>query len=317
MKGLPPVLLIAFLIALVILVPGIAYFRVKARGKRAAQLLQFKARQAADQRAREIRDIEQSSDLAFLAKASRASNPGLYAPARLRLEKLILQTDPDLENIKDDGVLAVIIEELGPSLPQLRRAAIARIGDQRVLAKIVARMGTGEKGRLKAAKRISDPEVAVTLLNDLLGRLPHFDAPSEEDVALLVALIDNLSESHLVGLVERGMDRRGMDMRIPPACVIAAVERISDPRLLVRACEEFAPRFSAGETRSAICEAALIRISDQKLLLETAAKIDRHGLGTHHLELIRHRITDGSLRAELELHIKHQREQASGWRETR
>lgn len=316
-QDIPPALFIAVLIILVILVLGIVHFKVKTRGKRAAHLLQPKAQQAADQRAREIQEIEQSSDLTFLAKASRSNDPGVFTPARLRLEKLILQTDPKLENIKDDGVLAVIIEELGSSLPQLRRAAIAQIGDQRALAKIVTKMNSGEKGRLKAVKRISDPDIAAALLNDRLSRLPHFDPPSAEDVNLLVALIKNLSESHLVNLMERSMDRRGINPPIPPACIIAAVEQISDPQLLVRVCEEFAPRFSAGETRSAICEAALTRITDQKLLLETAAKIDGHGLGTHHLELIRNRITDESLRAELEHHTKHQNGQASGWRETR
>jgi hypothetical protein len=314
-NGITATLSISVLIVLVLLVFGVFRLVAESRRKRANRVPQIEAKKAADRLTRGIQEIEQSSDLTFLATASRSTDPGLSTPAQLRLEKLIRQVDPKLENI-DDGVLSVIIEELGPKLPDLRRAAIARLGDQKALARIVAHMHSGEKGRLKATKRISDPEIAASLFNNLLGRLPHLDPPSAEEVTLLVVLIGNLSQSHLGDLLERSMNRRGMDTLIPPACTIAAIERVSNPQLLVRLCETFAPRFSAGETRSAFCDAALTRITDQKLLLETAMKIDGHGLGTHHLELIRNRITDESLRTQLQVYAKHQNDQASRWRET-
>lgn len=312
-QGIPPGLGMACRIILTICVPGIALFGMKRREKHADRTSPLDERQASDQRAREIQAIELSSDLSFLAKASRSNDPGIFLPARRRLETLVLQIDPTLERVDDDEVLAVIIEDLGAALPQLRRAAIARIGDQRVLARIIITMSPGEKGQLKAAKRITDPEIAAPLFDDLVRKLPIYEGPNADDVNLLSALIHNLSQSHLIDLVKRGMSARGMAAPIPAACLIEAVKLISDPEFLCRVCDEFAPRFSAGQTRSPICEAALAGIADQKLLLDAAAKIDMHGLGAGYLERIRDRITEEPLRARLEGLIRHKNEERSRW----
>jgi hypothetical protein len=264
---------------------------------------------------RRRQEAEAGTDLVALAALARGDDAGLAVQAASRLRTLVEQNDPRLMTVTDESVLVVIARSMFPFSTKLRRAAIKRLMNQSILAEIVEGGTADANIRAAAAERISDPAVARRLVATLLRRLPQFDEPSQTDVEVLAGLVRKTTDTSLLAAIALQQDRRN-EPPIPLACVMAAVERVEDPQLLRAVCEQHAPRFSAGQHQSAICEAALARIADQALLLETAQAIDQRGVGGRHMRLIRDRITDPKLRARLDGLIDRKDQERQRWTET-
>jgi hypothetical protein len=168
--------------------------------------------------------------------------------------------------------------------------------------------------RLAAVAGITDAEVARSLVEHLLHHPPHHHTAGDADVAVLVAAIHKVKDPALLAAIALPRLRENPAPLCAP-CVVAAVEGISDPALLAEICREHAPRFFAGEEQSPVCDAALSRIDDEALLLETALAIDRFGVGGRHLRLIRPRIADPTLRARLDRELAARDAERASWTE--
>lgn len=291
--------------------------RIRARGRREAEQ-ETKWRDSEAQKTRERDEVEQSTDLAYLARQSESSDPVLCTAALAQLLKTLEIQDPLLTGVTDQAVLAIVATTIHSPLP-LRLEAIGRIRDQTVLADIVSRpTNNAVEARRAAAEAIDDGAVRTALTDTLLRRLDHSWSREDQEITDHISVINVLigkitQRSFLREIILR--EDRYRTIAVPEPCVVAAVRQIDDQALFRRICQDYGPRVSLGETESPVCEAVLARITDEKLLLEAAEAADLGG-GTRHLRLVRRRITDPSVRAELDEAVRSSNRRAADWTES-